>query len=294
MSLGNNTIDVPDVIGWTETLATKTLSNQGLTVEVKKAASDTVEKGLVCETVPAAGEAIAPNSKILVYISMGPNASTVEVPNFTSKTLEEAKLDAEVMKLELQVTEVDSSEPKGQIIFQSINAGEQVVTGTVIEVKVSNGVAPVNTCNVTFALPENVHGSFYFTFYDGGSVFFTSPVINAEYTSGSASVSLEGSGKKELIVSVTNSSNKETARVGTYLVDFDKKTASAKSDVNVHAAFKSIGAIAAQTEPPVVTTQPPVQHTTKPAPTHTTAEPPQPTEPAQETEPVGDPNADQD
>lgn len=294
VSLGNNTIDVPDVIGWTETLATKTLSNQGLTVEVKKAASDTVEKGLVCETVPAAGEAIAPNSKILVYISMGPNASTVEVPNFTSKTLEEAKLDAEVMKLELQVTEVDSSEPKGQIIFQSINAGEQVVTGTVIEVKVSNGVAPVNTCNVTFALPENVHGSFYFIFYDGGSVFFTSPVINAEYTSGSASVSLEGSGKKELIVSVTNSSNKETARVGTYLVDFDKKTASAKSDVNVHAAFKSIGAIAAQTEPPVVTTQPPVQHTTKPAPTHTTAEPPQPTEPAQETEPVGDPNADQD
>ena len=93
---------------------------------------------------------------------------------------------------------------------------------------------------------------------------------------------------------MTNSSNKETARVGTYLVDFDKKTASAKSDVNVHAAFKSIGAIAAQTEPPVVTTQPPVQHTTKPAPTHTTAEPPQPTEPAQETEPVGDPNADQD
>ncbi len=93
---------------------------------------------------------------------------------------------------------------------------------------------------------------------------------------------------------MTNSSNKETARVGTYLVDFDKKTASAKSDVNVHAAFKSIGAIAAQTEPPVVTTHPPVQHTTKPAPTHTTAEPPQPTEPAQETEPVGDPNADQD
>ncbi|MDD7556777.1 Stk1 family PASTA domain-containing Ser/Thr kinase [Ruminococcus sp.] len=287
VSLGNNTIDVPDVIGWTETLATKTLSNQGLTVEVKKAASDTVEKGLVCETVPAAGESIAPNSKILVYISMGPNASTVEVPNFTSKTLEEAKLDAEVLKLELQATEVDSSEPAGQIVYQSINAGEQVVTGTIIEVKVSNGIAPVSKCNVTFALPENATGSFYFTFYDGGAVFYTSPVINAEYTSGSATVTLEGSGTKELIVSVTNSVNKQTARIGTYAVDFDKKTASARSDVNVQAAFKNIGAVVTPTEPPVVTTQPPVV-TTQP-PVVTTQAAPEVTEPA--TNPAEDPNA---
>ena len=100
-------------------------------------------------------------------------------------------------------------------------------------------------------------------------------------------MTLEGSGTKELIVSVTNSVNKQTARIGTYAVDFDKKTASARSDANVQAAFKNIGAVVTPTEPPVVTTQPPVV-TTQP-PIVTTQAAPEVTEPA--TNPAEDPNA---
>ncbi len=81
ISIGKDSESVPNVVGQTSSLADITLRSQGFVVKFTTEASDTVPKGQVIRTVPAAGELVPHGATIELVYSSGP--SHVLVPNIT-------------------------------------------------------------------------------------------------------------------------------------------------------------------------------------------------------------------
>ena len=66
-------IAVPDVTETEEAIAKTVLTNNGLVPKVEYEYSDTVAAGTVIRTQPVAGEQVEPNTKITLYVSLGPS-----------------------------------------------------------------------------------------------------------------------------------------------------------------------------------------------------------------------------
>ncbi|MBE6854459.1 MAG: Stk1 family PASTA domain-containing Ser/Thr kinase [Ruminococcus sp.] len=254
VSLGANTIPIPDVTNLNQNYAEEILTAKGFKVTTRQTINDEVAKGCAIKTEPPAGTEIAPNASVTLYISKGPNTETFEMPNFVGKSIELAKIDAMLYEFEIIEVEVDSAQDKGTVVEQSVGAGTQVTKGMQITLSVSNGVAPESTALISFVLPEDVTGTFNFSFYDGGVLFATSKTINAAYATGTTAIELSGTGKKELVAVVTNLANNKSATVGTYAVDFDAQTHTALAGVNVAAAFDEVGLTQKQTTTAATTT----------------------------------------
>ena len=68
------------------------------------------------------------------------------------------------------VEEVNSSEPEGTVVGQSISAGTRVAAKTTITLQVSNGVPATSKVNVKFNIPSDATGRFIFSLYINGSL----------------------------------------------------------------------------------------------------------------------------
>ena len=76
LSLGPQPIDVPNVVGLSQTDATTAITGAGFTVgQITETASDTIPAGSVISQSPAAGTMAVPNSLINLTISSGPPSS---------------------------------------------------------------------------------------------------------------------------------------------------------------------------------------------------------------------------
>ena len=163
VSTGSETVEVPDVVGDSESRATRTLENSGFQVEVEEEASDSVYEGDVIRQDPEGGEKAAKNATVTIVVSTGPETpetETVTVPDVTGLTLEDAKRQLEAKGLKCgSVTENYTSEAAaGYVYYQSINAGTTVEEGTSVNLTVSKGSAN-RTYNYSYVVPEE---------YDGG------------------------------------------------------------------------------------------------------------------------------
>ncbi len=143
VSEGYDSVIVPDVLDLTEEDAVRTLEEAGFIVRVKDIASDEVREGRVAEQAPKAQNVAQNGSTVTIYLSSGeekPDQTTV--PNVVGITESSAKTAIVNAQLIANVTYMDSEfTTKGNVISQSIKAGESVDVQTEITIVVSNGAA---------------------------------------------------------------------------------------------------------------------------------------------------------
>ena len=122
VSAGLDMKDVPDVYGKSEVEAKDALKKEGFTnVTAVSQFDSTVPKGSVIKTTPERGEQVKSDQEIILYISLGVDEQPFVMPKLINRTLEEARSLMSGMKLE--VKEVDSNEPAGTVLSQSVAEG---------------------------------------------------------------------------------------------------------------------------------------------------------------------------
>ena len=137
---------MPTVLNMSESAAKSILNNMslGLNIQVQDKPSDTVAKGLVAATSPAAGAEIRQGNTVIIYISSGREIKPVTVPNFVGMTEEKANLEAQKLGLVVGASASEySDKPAGTVIRQSISATTEAKTGDNIYFTISLG--PNNT-----------------------------------------------------------------------------------------------------------------------------------------------------
>lgn len=72
-------IEIPNVVGSSQTSAVSTLRNAGLSTKISEEYSSSVEKGNVIRTNPSASNVVADGSQVIVVVSKGPNPANVYV-----------------------------------------------------------------------------------------------------------------------------------------------------------------------------------------------------------------------
>ena len=151
-------IVVPDVSGQAESLAMQTLKNAGFKdIVLEQIFDDNVDEDKVVKTKPLKDSQIAADETIILYISKGKEKFYTDVPDIMGCDEESAKKQLEDAKLQLgKVSEGNSSQPKGFVIYQSISEGSQVEEGTKIDIVVSSGEeAKEYSMDVNITLPQD-------------------------------------------------------------------------------------------------------------------------------------------
>lgn len=123
---------------------TSMLDAEGIVYELIHEHNDSVSANKIFKTVPVGGTTIykkdTVEEPVQLYISLGKQESTVEVPSFINLTVEQATLQAEEYGLAIgDITEKSSSSAKGLIIYQDIENGIIVSEGTKINLTISAG-----------------------------------------------------------------------------------------------------------------------------------------------------------
>lgn len=189
VSSGTQTVSVTDVTNQTADNAISALEAQGFRTSKEYAYSDSVDEGNVIKTNPTAGSAAVKGETIVVYISKGPEDTTVEVPNLLGLTKAQAKKELEKVGLKLDTSNGDTfansdTYAQGQIMSQSYSKGSKVDKGTAISVTYSNGPTPS------------------YSYWAYGVVIDENP-FNDEDESGTVKVILEQDGKSKRVFSGT-------------------------------------------------------------------------------------------
>ncbi|MEV0169664.1 Stk1 family PASTA domain-containing Ser/Thr kinase [Streptomyces sp. NPDC050803] len=140
---------VPALLTKTEAQAEDRLAEAGLEVgKVERSYSDTVKRGQVISTDPAAGERIRHNDSVNLVISKGPEV--VKVPDLEGYRLDKAKavLKSEGLEPGMVTREFSDSVAKGSVISTEPGAGTERRSGTAVALVVSKGI-PVDVPDVT-------------------------------------------------------------------------------------------------------------------------------------------------
>ena len=144
VSLGIQSVTVPDVTNYLQADAEQQLKNLGVSVLVTQAVEPTVASGSVIRTDPAAGSQVAAGSTVVVYVSRPQVSTTAKVPSLVGlSSVNDARTLLVQNKLGLgSTTEQYSDKPAGTIIAQSPAAGSTVKVNSRVSVTVSAGPEP--------------------------------------------------------------------------------------------------------------------------------------------------------
>jgi hypothetical protein len=169
-------INVPNVVGDTQSVATTAITGAGLTVgTVTQGSSATVASGNVISQTPAAGSSAASGSSIAVLVSSGP--ASVSVPNVVGDTQIAAATAFTGAGLTVGTVTQQSSGAvaSGEVISENPAAATSVATGSAVALVISTGpptytiggtligLAPsasVNVLNGADSVPISANGSF--------------------------------------------------------------------------------------------------------------------------------------
>ena len=144
VSLGIQSVTVPDVTNYLQADAEQQLKNLGVSVLVTQAVEPTVASGSVIRTDPAAGSQVAAGSTVVVYVSRPQVSTTAKVPSLVGlSSVNDARTLLGQNKLGLgSTTEQYSDKPAGTIIAQNPAAGSTVKVNSRVSVTVSAGPEP--------------------------------------------------------------------------------------------------------------------------------------------------------
>jgi serine/threonine-protein kinase len=140
---GPESVSVPDVANLTEGAASSQLQDAGFTTSTTTEASESVPKGRVIRTEPAAGTSRPKGSTITMVVSSGPQAKDVTVPLVTGLTEAQATQAIESRGLEVQVVDdpldpdaPDSVAKDGRVLSQNPSSGAKAKTGDTVTIHV--------------------------------------------------------------------------------------------------------------------------------------------------------------
>ncbi|NMA87445.1 MAG: Stk1 family PASTA domain-containing Ser/Thr kinase [Tissierellia bacterium] len=145
VSSGGNYTKVPSLIGKSITEIDAILSEYKVEEgEVKPQPSDTIEANIIMNQYPEPYTEVEEGTKIDLVVSQGPEKKTVLMPKLIDRTEGEAKSALEAFGLIKGSTGEDYSDEyeAGKIIWQSVEAGVAVETGTKIDITISKGPEP--------------------------------------------------------------------------------------------------------------------------------------------------------
>ncbi len=149
VSQGTEEVDVPDVLGKTQSEAERELIAAGFVVgKVSDGFSDEYDEGKVMEQSPRGKSKAAGGSKIDLMISKG--ADQVSVPSIEGLSIDAARQRAEAEGLTITQTGSQDSDSVAAncVLSQSPAAGTKVQKGSTINYVVSNGVSSISVPGV--------------------------------------------------------------------------------------------------------------------------------------------------
>jgi serine/threonine-protein kinase len=134
-------VDVPAVSALTESEALQRLYNARLSPQINRLPHDTITKGTAIGTVPAAGTAMEPESKITLNISDGPSAVKVpaDLPGRTEAAARDVLRQIGLAGAPGTTMANSATVPAGIVITTKPAPGETVAVGTTVEIVVSTG-----------------------------------------------------------------------------------------------------------------------------------------------------------
>ena len=145
---GRQVAEVPDVGNRTSKEATQTLEEAGFEVEEEPGESSESYQGYVIDQDPRGGRTAEVGSTVTITVGVGPE--TVEVPDLSNRTVEEARraLEAADLSLGRQTRESSSRVPAGQVVSQNPSAGSNARSGSSVDITVSSGPNQLPVPNV--------------------------------------------------------------------------------------------------------------------------------------------------
>jgi serine/threonine-protein kinase len=138
VSLGQESIMVPDVVGLKASQARILLERAGLVAAGEEdEVSEIVRKGCVIRTDPPAKARVPRGAEISLFVSLG--RATMDMPILEGRTLAEALRIIEAMELRIaQVDSVSSADVRpGIVLSQKPQSGSRVVKGQEVDLTVS-------------------------------------------------------------------------------------------------------------------------------------------------------------
>ncbi|MCA1903194.1 MAG: PASTA domain-containing protein, partial [Candidatus Hydrogenedens sp.] len=149
VSTGLCPVNIPNVVGMSQSSAESAITGAGLTVgTVTQQCSDTVSAGNVISQNPPAETQVSPGAEINLVISTGP--CPVNVPNVVgmSQSSAEDLIRGAGLTIGTVTQQCSDTVPVGNVISQNPSAGQQVNPGTSVDLVVSTGPCPVEVPNV--------------------------------------------------------------------------------------------------------------------------------------------------
>jgi serine/threonine-protein kinase len=159
-------VQVPTLVGMTETDARDAIGDAGLTVgDVSYESSETVEDTLVTDQNPNRDQYVDPDTSVDIVVSSG--LPMVEVPFIVGSSQDEARNQLRSAKLDPQFQSVESDEPQGQVLETDPAGGVSIPQGSTVTVTISKGpveVPDVVGLNRSDAVKQLVDAGFTYSF----------------------------------------------------------------------------------------------------------------------------------
>jgi serine/threonine-protein kinase len=148
LSTNTDSVTVPDVRGFTEDAATRTLRDAGFEVTPEfQVTTDGAKIGEVIEQSPEPGSLLDKGKT--VTITVGKRPAQVEVPKLTGLTQDEAVAALESAHLTLGTSSTQpSEEPDGTVVSQDPLPGERVDKNSSVDIVLSQGPSEVTVPDV--------------------------------------------------------------------------------------------------------------------------------------------------
>ena len=127
---------------------------------------DEIEAGCVIRTEPAAGTLLKEGDTVMLYVSKGPKIIYSTMVSCLGETVEWAQDQMNSLNLVAEFTKVESSEPEGTVLTQSIDTGEEVPEGTTVTFTYSDGEKLLEY-PITFDVPYSEEPVLLQLFLDG-------------------------------------------------------------------------------------------------------------------------------
>lgn len=229
VSKGPRMVTVPNVYELDSNTALNMLkNNEGFNVIITSVFDEKIPKDQVIMTDPARNEKVAYGSTIRMYVSRGPEEQKITVPDCVGYTLDQAK-EKLGDKFTIQTMTVDSIEPEGTVVEQSIPAFSEsgqpniVDLNTTIILTLSTGKMPETEKAITFNVPSGTKGKAIFNCYVNGTIIGTTTIDNLAYAS-TVSIKVKGTEMQLVVLEAVNVSTNNSQTIGEYSVDFVEGT----------------------------------------------------------------------
>ncbi len=181
ISGGKETVEVPDVVGYTDEQASTLLEEAGFIVTHGYEYSDTVEKNYVISQSPEGKEQAESGSTVKIVVSNGKEVQETTVPNLVGKSSSKAEslLESAGLKGNPSYAYSDDVE-EGKVISQDVSADSTVEEGTTVGYVISQGP---ETVTYTVAFTGSIKNSGYdFETFGNVNVSVTYTIGDATYT----------------------------------------------------------------------------------------------------------------